>query len=476
MSVHHRNPPKLPRPKSNAFTKNVTGGGPFSEEPPLNRPRYEKKRTLAVMTAQHTRAWTEQNLESLLMFTDEIVLEDIEAELDHERFEWTLDEEFNVPLCDGKKPCGGTCERYRHHLVSRLCQEDPDIVEESDEETSDEDGDHSMHDAAEDAMQGCKEKIEPKSKCMMKLLRAQALRARKKAFEADGDERAKGQMEGMIASLQTEKLRADAERDRANVAWSNAQMELQKAQKSLSYLTGSNDELKHDLQSARAEIQNLNDKLAAALAAAKWQCPDRSAATWATMSKPTPKDPPELLACWLQFYEDRKIPGIPFHQTFEGITKSGPVSPSTIGHRGGGDRSHRLKRFYAMIKLLGVPGEYARLIGIHNYAIAARQSHSTLILGQDYTDEKVAQLLAAQGMTLKIADDVWQYCYNVIQSEVENHPSDGQITDTRHVQEFQRLLSHSQQLLSNKPRPAGLNPPEQDQFERPATLPRKRSR
>ncbi|KAJ7665169.1 hypothetical protein DFH06DRAFT_1323570 [Mycena polygramma] len=480
MALHHQNPPTLSKPTAKS-RQQLKARAPYSDQPPNKRPRIAEKPSLAVMTAtgQH-RAWTENTLEPLLMYNDEVVIEDMEAELKHHRFGWTLDDELNIFRCKDKN-CRA-CPDYRKHVVERLCladepdagDEDGDIQDGDSEDGESEDGDdESSAGSGEELDSNGNDKCAPgvRSERMMQLIRLRDLKCRRDAFEGDGDDRAKGSMEGMLVTVQTDKLRLQAECDRANSSWSIAEEALAKLRRTHSSLKDSHEATTASLATAVAEIAQLKDQLAAAVAAAKWQCPDESAKVWEAMNKPTSKDPPQLLACWLQFHEERNPLGVPFLDESKAIDLRNIRGYNEVRARtsqsrsaGNSDRAKRQKRMSAMTDLLARPGVYKNLIHSHNLSIAPRATYSPLALKEPYTDVDVAKLLAAQGMTFATADDTWRYCHAVLQ-EAAAHDQSNVAENAR------RLLADIESMLLDVPPPPGKTNAATDRFERPHTLP-----
>lgn len=242
MALHHSRQPVIKVPTSNVFQAQVRQPVPFSEQPPNKRPRLEEpppKRVFPRMTPKSIATWSETNLQILLSINDEVTIDNLKAELDNEGFEWHINEDLNVPLCKDGEDCR-TCERYHKHVMLRGARADDEESgsEEAafqrgegtayaDELKDSEDEDELMDSEAE----GGSREIEFKSESMKKLLRLRDLLARRDAFkgdtfDGDTDQRAMGQMEGIMSGLQAGKLLADADRDHANARWSVAQAEL----------------------------------------------------------------------------------------------------------------------------------------------------------------------------------------------------------------------------------------------------------
>lgn len=104
------------------------------------------------------------------------------------------------------------------------------------------DSDDSIEGTDDDSMKGAKSDGW-KSKNMQKLFRLRDFHARRDAFDTNEDERAIGQLEGMMCTLQTEKLRADVDCARVNASWAVAREDLALMKNSLDALTKSHQDL-----------------------------------------------------------------------------------------------------------------------------------------------------------------------------------------------------------------------------------------
>ncbi|KAJ6465989.1 hypothetical protein C8R47DRAFT_1079070 [Mycena vitilis] len=480
MALHHQNPPTLTKPTAKS-RQQLSAIAPFSDRPPNKRPRIAGKPSVMTATGQF-RAWTENTLEPLLMYNDQLVIEDIEAELKHHPFGWKLDPELNTFRCKDKN-CR-VCPDYRSHVVERLCLADEqhagdqggDIQDGGSEDGDSEDGDDESSAGSGDELDSNgNDKCVPgvRSERMTQLIRLRDLKCRRDAFEGDGDDRAKGSMEGMLVTVQTDKFRLQAECDRANSSWSIAEEALAKLRQAHSSLEDSHETTTASLATAVAEIAQLKDKLAAAVAGkpAQWQYPDQSVKVWEGMNKPTSQDPPQLLACWLQFHEERNPLGVPFLDESKAIDLRNIRGYNEVRGRtsqsrsdGTSNRAKHQRRMSAMTNLLARPGAYENLIRSYNLPIAPRATYSPLAVKAQYIDADVAKLLAAQGMTFATADDTWLYCHAVLQ-ETAAHDQSNVAKNAR------RLLADIKSILLNAPQPPGKTDAERDRFERPHNLP-----
>ena len=260
----HSRHPQLPIPQSRAFRERLEQPPPHSDQPPNKRPRLEPKHTPAVMTATQLRVYTETNLQTLLRVNDEVAIADLEQEIER-TFEWHLHADLNLPVCgeDDDDMCR-VCETYVKHVNLRRGRADDDEpgseeealirdnkpshgrAKEADNDSMegiDDDSTETTDNSTETTDDECGKSDGWNSKGMKKLFRLRDLYARRNAFDANEDDRAIGQMQGMVCTLQTEKLQADADRAHANASWAVAREELTAMQKSLDALTKAHQDL-----------------------------------------------------------------------------------------------------------------------------------------------------------------------------------------------------------------------------------------
>ncbi|KAJ7791411.1 hypothetical protein B0H14DRAFT_3500483 [Mycena olivaceomarginata] len=184
-----------------------------------------------------------------------------------------------------------------------------------------------------------------------------------------------------------------------------------------------------------------------------------------SMQMPGKNEAPELFARWIQFHELTNIKGVPmcgpewvvdlrnirgYHQVMARIP------PKT--NQGQRVRKHRSYCLLAIVKVLAIPGEYANLVRLTKSPIASstRLDPLPITIGQQITNEEVTRILAAQGLTVAVADDAWQFCFNYLKASAASSPA----ADTA------ALLVVVETALKNTPPPSGLHPASQDQYKR----------
>ena len=119
--------------------------------------------------------------------------------------------------------------------------------------------------------------------------------------------------------------------------------------------------------------------------------------------------------------------------------------------------------------VLAVPGQYSQLLRVDNCSVAAEQQYCPLSLPDGHSNLAVMRLLAGQGLTTRVADDAWQYCYHYLKSVAGDKSLSPQT-----IGSAQKLLAGIDRQLLTVPPPVGLNAPGEDCFIRPINLPTKR--
>ena len=147
--------------------------------------------------------------------------------------------------------------------------------------------------------------------------------------------------------------------------------------------------------------------------------------TFYAMTMPSREEPPEQLARWLQFHELTNIKGIPICgpdwvvdlrnvRGYHEVMSRAPPKPRNKNRTG--RKAHQLGVF-AILNVLGVPEKYSKLLRAGKFSIASQVKWEPLPFRDALqTDQITAQLLAAQGLSLAVANDTWLFCYNYIKS------------------------------------------------------------
>ncbi|KAF8172371.1 hypothetical protein K438DRAFT_1772731 [Mycena galopus ATCC 62051] len=485
MALFHATVPSVKHSKSEAFRPKIQDAGPSAEDPP----------------SKHN----------------------LEAELRHQSCGWTLNE-WDIPVCEEDAECS-ICESYTDHFLARLSRADTDSADSADEAqggSSAEDEELGRKDSASPGSDSELEEVQEKSVLMKKLLRLRDLRARERSYKSEDP----NNLQGMMVALNFDKLRAEADRDTANSRWSMVEMEKDTLQASLQTLTQVHDELQTHHKAALDELQVLKQRLSklteSALAAMSAiptsppmaaepaitmsapvstsavftilpfagspiptsapiltpTIPTLSHAEWLAMKMPHPSAAPQLLACWLQFQEHAGLRGVHVcgpHwdvdlRDLRGYKEIMSRVPEMRKNSGCTDRRDRQRCILAILDVLALPHRYSELLSADRCAVATEVRYYPLSLQQGQQDLAVSRLLAAQGLTVAVADDAWQYAYRYIKSIAEDRSVRNATTDAA-----RNLLANIEARLRDGP-PPGLKSEEEDRFRRPSHLPNKRLR
>lgn len=193
---------------------------------------------------------------------------------------------------------------------------------------------------------------------------------------------------------------------------------------------------------------------------------------WMNMKKPSWKEPPELLAQWMQFNEVQNIRGVPIQgpdwivdlRDVRGLHRVMAIVSSS---------RHQKQLLRAVIRLLVVPREYSRLLdvmGLRVAGVSSWLSPPTLPHPPPFTNQDVAWLLAAASVSRADADDWWQFAlnYTLAQSAASNTPPET-------AMEISTLLNRVRQMVDERGRPPGMRDQSDDRYLR-NNIPWKRRR
>ncbi|KAF8179259.1 hypothetical protein K438DRAFT_2177273 [Mycena galopus ATCC 62051] len=500
MALFHATVPSLKHSKSEAFRRKIQDAGPSAEAPPSKRPRVTGRNPFEPQVAAMSAYTSNVNLRALLWANNSVTINNLEEELRHQSScGWTLNE-WDIPVCDDDAECS-ICDAHTDHFVARLSRADDDNVDEAQGGSSAEEDEQGRNDSASPGSDSESEEVQEKSVSMKKLLRLRDLRARERAYKSDEPDN----LQGMMVALTFDKLRAEADRDAANSRWSLIDEEKDTLHKLLQSLTQAHDELQTRHKAALDEIEVLKQRLSTMSAVptslpeavstipasppvvvsaiptsppvATPEIPTFSHAEWLAMKMPPPSASPQLLACWLQFQEHTGLNGVHVcgpHwdvdlRDLRGYREVMSRVPEMRKTSGSADRRNRQHCIFAILDVLAVPGRYAELLHADKCAVATQVQYSPLSLQQGPTDLAVSRLLAAQGLTVTVADDAWQYAYRYIKSVAEDQSVHNARTDAA-----QKLLANAEARLRYSPPPVGLKSSEEDRFQRPSDLPNKR--
>ncbi|KAF8198238.1 hypothetical protein K438DRAFT_1966980 [Mycena galopus ATCC 62051] len=436
---------------------------------------------------------TNVNLPALLWANNTVTIDNLEEELQqHSSCGWTLND-WDIPVCDEDAECS-ICDAHTRHFLARLGRADDDTSDDTADDarsaSSAEEEEHSAPGSDSES-----DKVQEKSASMKKLLRLRDLRARERVYKSDEP----NHLQGMMVALSFDKLRAEADRDAANSRWSLIDKEKEALRESLQKLSEARDDLQTRHEAALDELEVLKQRLSAmsvptpaiamgtpastsAVPASPPSAgsaiptsapidapaiPTFSHAEWLAMKMPPPTASPQLLACWLQFQEYTGLDSVHLcgpHwdvdlRDLRGYKEVMGRVPEMRKNSGSTDRRDRQRCILAILDVLVLPGRYAELLRADRCAVATQVLYSPLSLQQGHRDLAVSRLLAAQGLTVAVADDAWQYAYRYIKSVADN-------LNVHYARRDAQLRDHSL--------PVGLNSSEEDRFRRPSHLPNKR--
>ncbi|KAF8186849.1 hypothetical protein K438DRAFT_1765030 [Mycena galopus ATCC 62051] len=512
MALFHATVPSVKHSKSEAFRRKIQDAGPSAEAPPSKRPRITGKNPFEPQLAAMSAYTSNVNVRALLWANNTVTMDNLEEELRQQSScGWTLND-WDVPVCDDDAECS-ICDAHTRHFLARLARDDDDdSADEAQIRSSPEEDERSTSPGSDSES----DKVQEKSVSIKKLLRLRDLRARKRAYKSDEPDN----LQGMMVALAFDKLRAEADRDTANSRWALIDKEKDALHESLQTLTQAHDELQTHHKAALDELEVLKQRLstmsaiptnppvAAAPALAMSATGSTSAvsttpplagfsiptsapihpptiptfsfsfshAEWLAMKMPPPSAAPQLLACWLQFQEHTGLRGVRLcgpHwdvdlRDLRGYREIMSRVPEMRKNSGRTDRRDRQRCILAILDVLALPRRYSELLSADRCAVATEVRYYPLSLQQGQQDLAVSRLLAAQGLTVEVADDAWQYAYRYIKSIAEDRSVRNAKTDAA-----QNLLANVEARLRGGP-PPGLKSEEEDRFRRPSHLPNKR--
>ncbi|KAF8179255.1 hypothetical protein K438DRAFT_1768976 [Mycena galopus ATCC 62051] len=504
MSLFHATVPSLKHSTSEAFRRKIQDAGPSAEDPPSKRPRIAGKNPFERQVAAMSAYTSNVNLRALLWANNTVMINNLEQELQQSSCGWTLND-WDVPVCDEDAECS-ICDTHTRHFLGRLGRADDDSANDSFGGLSAEEEDRSASPGSDSES----DEVQEKSLWMKKLLRLRDLRARERAYKSDEPD----VLQGMMVALTFDQLRAEADRDAANSHWSLIDKEKDALHESLRTLTQTHDDLQTRHNATLDELEVLKRQIStmsaipttlpmatpaiAMIASASTLAisaspplaasavppspinapaiPAFSHAEWLAMKMPPPSASPQLLACWLQFQEHTGLNGVRLCgpswdvdlRDLRGYKEVMGRVPEMRKNSGVTERRNRQRCIFAILDVLALPGRYAELLRADKCAVATQVRYSPLSLQQGQQDLAVARLLAAQGLTVAVADDAWQYTYGYIKSIAVDQSVHKARSDAA-----RKLLGNIEARLGDAP-PVGLKSSEEDRFLRPSLLPNKR--
>ncbi|KAJ6510117.1 hypothetical protein C8R47DRAFT_1065328 [Mycena vitilis] len=196
--------------------------------------------------------------------------------------------------------------------------------------------------------------------------------------------------------------------------------------------------------------------------------------TFSRMRKPTAHDDPREFARWLQFNSDVQIQGVPIDQgtvDLRDIRGHHQVTARALPKQRGSYSNLYFRSFFALLRVLAIPGRYAELIQDAGVQVAESITLTPCAFadGRPLSDLDVTRFLAAKGMTIEIANDCWQYCFNFLEAESKHNESGFGLANVL------ELLERIRQREAVHGRPPGLYPPVEDRYSK-VDVPDKRRR
>ncbi|KAJ7683357.1 hypothetical protein B0H17DRAFT_1137844 [Mycena rosella] len=402
------------------------------------------------------------------------------------KLDWTLHARFNIPKCKAQHDCE-TCSRYVSHLEVARNHGGKRFREEED--------DHMDTDTA-DSADGDSDEEELKDSPLDALFQLQDLMGKFRALQwaPSTAEHEKGGID-TLKLLQEE---TEAQKDAAQAAQVSLVSQLtalnlhakavEAKHDALSIQHGrilsERDQARTERNQAQVALADVNAKLLATLEELAFLRQTSDPDTYrprkrvavstpsgapSTMPRPTPHDPPEQLAQWLQFREIGDSDGIPSDGP-EWIVDMRDVR----GHQEVMCRVPPKARGQPVLRVLAVPGRYRELLSANGITVGppdlspcAFQDHSiNSVNSPQPTDIAVAFLLAERGLTVAVADDAWQFCHKYVASRAEK-------TRSHEMGDLRRAINVA---LESTPRPAGLRSEADDRRPRPGPSINKNSR
>ncbi|KAJ7495936.1 hypothetical protein B0H11DRAFT_2226930 [Mycena galericulata] len=112
-------------------------------------------------------------------------------------------------------------------------------------------------------------------------------------------------------------------------------------------------------------------------------------------------------------------------------------------------RDRHRKRFFAVLSIIAIPGEYAQRIHSLSAQVAAVEL-SPCAFGSKLDQDTVVRRLAEHGLTIELANDCWQFCYKFLEAEITNPES---FYDKKFLVD---LRARADAMVAERGRPSGL--------------------
>ncbi|KAJ7488579.1 hypothetical protein B0H11DRAFT_1913062 [Mycena galericulata] len=186
---------------------------------------------------------------------------------------------------------------------------------------------------------------------------------------------------------------------------------------------------------------------------------------------PAATESPERLARWVQDTKCENLKGVPACgpdwvvdlRDARGHQVMMTLVPFDSHQRRPSMRVRHRNCFLAILRILIIPGQYAEIIQTGKVAdVELSAIDLDLASKMDrLSADTVARHLAEKGLTLAIADDVWQFCVKFTEAEIKSSVS-GYNRDT-----LLELLDRARTVATTAGEPPGICPKSQDMFTLP---------
>ncbi|KAJ7432494.1 hypothetical protein B0H11DRAFT_1940515 [Mycena galericulata] len=186
---------------------------------------------------------------------------------------------------------------------------------------------------------------------------------------------------------------------------------------------------------------------------------------------PAATESPERLARWVQDTKCENLKGVPACgpdwvvdlRDARGHQVMMTLVPFDSHQRRPSTRVRHRNCFLAILRILIIPGQYAEIIQTGKVAdVELSAIDLDLASKMDrLSADTVARHLAEKGLTLAIADDVWQFCVKFTEAEIKSSVS-GYNRDT-----LLELLDRARTVATTAGEPPGICPKSQDMFTLP---------
>ncbi|KAJ7226477.1 hypothetical protein B0H12DRAFT_1077775 [Mycena haematopus] len=422
------------------------------------------RRAIARMTTKSTKP-----LESTMEKEYE---QKLAREVEQELLPWRLHPIYDVPLCGSECP---RCSQYIRHLSQAMTGRVDDSSDDSDSDESNATEDSRSKVPSEGSGDAEEEDGEPhpavfgRAQESIANLMTKIFEIEKEHEEVEAKARVVEQeiraTHALVEELQAKLLRLDSGRQRKRPFPPSPATE--------AYLPPTEIDV-HDIDrlvtrtthsSAKDAITGpeptLEEKLAKELH-------KELQSQFLRIQRPGSTDPPEQLARWIQSHKSHQIRGIPSYapgyvidlRDVRGHQALMTLAPLGIGRRSRATRQQFRICFLAMLRILIIPGAYAAILQrisapIRNVPLTKLAFGSA---SDQLNEDTLARNLAANGLTLPIADDCWQFCFKFVEAELNSSASGYD------KKELEDMIARAQATVAMVGQPPGIRPAIEDAF------------